>query len=87
MVVPTRTAREGSTTRNGPNAAIALGARARKDEKVAKDSKTGPTREMLSAVAASVAKLHALDATAVDAAVAGLPEDQRTALASLAAGF
>ena len=67
--------------------ADAAGSRARKDEKVAKDSKTGPTREMLSAVAASVAKLHALDATAVDAAVAGLPEDQRTALASLAAGF
>jgi hypothetical protein len=54
-----------------------------------KDSteKTGPTRETLAVVAASVTRLHAMDAAAVDAAVAGLPEDQRTALASLVAGF
>jgi hypothetical protein len=50
-------------------------------------SKTGPTRETLSVVAASVKRMHARDAAAVDAAMAGLPEDQRTALASLVAGF
>jgi hypothetical protein len=51
------------------------------------DSKTGPTTETLAVVATSVKRLHAMDAAAVDAAVAGLPEDQRTALASLVAGF
>ena len=55
--------------------------------KDSKDSKTGPTSETLAVVAASVTRLHAMDAAAVDAAVAGLPEDQRTALASLVAGF
>ena len=50
-------------------------------------SKTGPTRETLSALAASVKRMHDRDAAAVDAAMAGLPEDQRTALASLVAGF
>ena len=50
-------------------------------------SKTGPTRETLSVVAASVKRMHVRDAAAVDAAMAGLPEDQRTALASLVAGF
>jgi DNA-directed RNA polymerase specialized sigma24 family protein len=34
-----------------------------------------------------VKRMHARDAAAVDAAMAGLPEDQRTALASLVAGF
>ena len=65
--------------------AAKAGRKGPQDEKA--DSKTGPKRETLAAVAASVAKLHAMDAAAVDAAAAGLPEDQKTALASLVAGF
>ena len=47
------------------------GEAARNTTRRPKDStETGPTRETLAVVAASVTRLHAMDAAAVDAAVA-----------------